>query len=91
MSKLPVFGCDELKKCLVILGFTIDENRGKGGHALAKHETKKPVEGQAPYITVRGLKEYADAGFRSMIVNEIIRFGFTRDEIIDALSGKRKK
>lgn len=86
MPKLPVFGCEELKKCLQKLGFIIDESRGKGAHALTIHPTKRPTGGQAPYITIRGLKEYGDPGFRSRVVNEIRQFGFTRDEIIEALS-----
>ncbi len=91
MPKLPVFGCEEFKAALVSLGFEVDESRGKGGHAIAKHPTLKPIEGQAPYITVRGLKEYADPGFRSALVNEVRKFGFSRDQVIDALSGHNKK
>jgi hypothetical protein len=86
MPKIPVYGCEELKRCLIVLGFTIDESLGKGGHALAKHPTKKPTHGQAPYITIRGLKEYADPNFRSTIVKQIVCFGFTRDEVIEALN-----
>jgi len=58
---------------------------------LLNIQLRKPVGGQAPYITIRGLKEYADIGFRLMIVNQIIRFGFTREEIIKALSGRGKR
>ncbi|OGM31653.1 hypothetical protein A2803_04460 [Candidatus Woesebacteria bacterium RIFCSPHIGHO2_01_FULL_44_21] len=91
MPKIPVFGSPELKTALSELGFTIDETRGKGGHSLAKHPSKKPSGGQAPYITIRGLKEYSDPNFRSMIVNQVRQFGFTRDEIINALSGRKSR
>lgn len=83
-----MYGCKELERALVILGFEIDSDRGKGGHKLAKHPTLKPVRGQAPYITIKGLKEYASADFRSMVVKEIVSFGFTRDRVIAALNGE---
>lgn len=91
MPKIPVFGYAELETALSNLGFIIDKTRGKGGHSIAKHPTRKPTGGQAPYITIRGLKEYGDPDFRSMIVNQIRQFDFTREEIIDALRGQKKK
>lgn len=91
MPKIPVYGCVELETALNILGFIIDKTRGKGGHSIAKHPTRKPTGGQAPYVTIRGLKEYADPNFRSLIVNQIRQFGFSRKEVIDALNGKRRK
>ena len=89
MSNLPVFGCEETKKALKDLGFTIDESKGKGGHAKATHPTRKSTNGQAPYVIIRGLKEYGDAFFRSHLINEIRCFGFTRDEVIKAINDHR--
>lgn len=85
MPKLPLFGSQELIKALKKLGFEIDESRGKGGHYLAKHPEIKPGHGQRPFITIRGMKEYGDPGFRSKVINEIRAFGFSREEIIEAL------
>ncbi len=71
------------------MGFTIDESKGKGGHALAKHPTKTPTSGQRPYITIKGDKEYGDPFFRSTIVREIMAFRFTRDEVIEAINNNK--
>jgi len=87
MPRIPIYGCKELENALVILGFKIFTGRGKGGHKLAKHLTLKPIGYQAPNITIRGLREYGSADFRSDVVKEIMAFGFTRDQVIAALNG----
>lgn len=91
MSNIPVFGSKELEKALKILGFEIDDSRGKGGHKLAEHPTKKPHSGQASFVTIRGLKEYSDPNFRKAVINEIKKFDFTEEEILLALRGKKSK
>jgi hypothetical protein len=40
MPKLPVFGRKGLTGACKDLGFTIELDKGKGGHALAKHLPK---------------------------------------------------
>ncbi len=89
MPKLPVYGCGELKGALKDLGFKIDESKGKGGHAKATHPTRKSTNGQAPFIIVRGLKEYADPYFRGRVVNEIVCFGFMRAQVIEAINNNK--
>lgn len=42
MPNIPVFGRRQYEKALKILGFTICEDKGKGGHGLAKHSSRKP-------------------------------------------------
>lgn len=86
MPKLPVFGCRELTGACKDLGFNIDYQSGKGGHALAKHPTKNPTNDQRPFITIKGDKEYGDPNFRSSLVNQIVAFGFTREEVIEAIN-----
>lgn len=89
MPRLPLYGCYELKGALKDLGFEIDESKGKGGHAKATHPTRKSTNGQAPYVIIRGLKEYADPFFRSAVIREIIAFGFTREEIIETINNNK--
>lgn len=86
MPSLPNFGCFKLKRACLKLGFEIREDRGKGGHILAVHPTTKPAKGQLPHITIPSWKEYDDPKFRSKIIREIQKFGFTRDEIIRAIN-----
>lgn len=92
MPKMPVFGFREAEVGLKALGFILDETRGKGDHALASHLTKRPnFERQRPFITVPHWREYSSRDFRSDFMREIMAFGFTRDEVISALTGKYKK
>lgn len=92
MPDIPVFGEKEAKKGLSLLGFEIDEKRGKGGHSLAKHPQKSPTPSrQRPFITVPKRKEFGDPRFRADFVKEITAFGFTKEEAIEALRGKRRK
>lgn len=86
MPKLPVFGSRALEGACRDLGFDIDYQSGKGGHALAKHPTRNPSHGQRPFITIKGDREYGDPNFRSMLVREIMAFGYTRDEVIEAIN-----
>lgn len=85
MPKLPVYGCDALKCALKSLGFEIDESRGKGGHSLGKHPTKTNGSKFRPFVTIKGDREYGDPNFRGAIVREIMAFGFTREEVINAI------
>jgi predicted RNA binding protein YcfA (HicA-like mRNA interferase family) len=91
MPRIPVFGSAVLEKALKLLGFVIYTDRGKGGHTLAKHPKLKPNLPQAPYITIRSMKEYGSADFRAILVREIVAFGFTRNQVINALNGKTSK
>lgn len=91
MPSTPTFGCKELERALNILGFELYTDRGKGGHKLAKHPTRITTEGQAPFITVRALKEYGDIAFRKTIIKEIKKFGYSEEEILLALRGKKSK
>lgn len=92
MSNIPTFGEHEAKKALLILGFEIYEDRGKGGHKLAKHPSRKPnIPRQYPFITIPSWKEYADKGFRKDFIKEIMCFGFEEQEVIMALKGKKIK
>lgn len=92
MGSIPTFGEREAKKGLKILGFQIFEDRGKGGHQLAKHPTRQPNKPrQYPHITVPNWKEYQDKGFRKEFINEIVSFGFQEQEVVMALKGKKIK
>jgi len=89
MPKLPVFGRKGLTGACKDLGFTVELDKGKGGHALAKHPTKKPTNDQRPFVTIKGDKEYHDPNFRSALVNQIVNLGFTREEVIKAINNNR--
>jgi len=87
MPKMPVFGYKGACAGLILLEFVIDKTRGKGDHDLAMHPTKAPNRvRQRPFITVPHWKEYSSRDFRSQFIKEITAFGFTRDEVIRALS-----
>jgi predicted RNA binding protein YcfA (HicA-like mRNA interferase family) len=89
MPKPPVYGCSELKCALKKLGFIIDETRGKGGHALAKHPTRTNGSKVRPFVTIKGDKEYFDPKFRSAIIREIMAFKFTKREVTEAINSCR--
>lgn len=92
MGNIPTFGEREAKKGLRILGFDIYKDRGKGGHQLAKHPTRKPNSPrQYPHITIPNWQEYADKDFRKDFIKEIVSFDFTEQEVIMALKGKKIK
>ena len=92
MGSIPVFGEKEAKKGLQKLGFSIDESKGKGGHAKAFHRTRKPNPiRQRPFIIIPKRREFGDPGFRSDFLKEVIAFGFTKEEVIWALQGKKHK
>ena len=88
MPIIPVFGERHLKKGLKKLGFEIFENRGKGGHMLAKHPTLKPnPDRPIRNVTIPHTKSgmYDDPRLRGDIIKEICAFGFTQDEAIKAI------
>lgn len=88
---IPVFGDKQLKKCLKNLGFTIHEDKGKGGHCLAKHSIRKPLGGrQFEHITIPHSREYGSETFRKMIFKEIEAFSFTEKQILQAFKKKVK-
>ena len=92
MGSIPTFGEREAKKGLKILGFDIYDDRGKGGHQLAKHPSKKPlVPRQYPHITIPSWQEYKDKDFRKQFIKEIMAFDFEENEVIMALKGKKIK
>lgn len=91
MGQIPTFGDKELTKACILLGFIIFEDRGKGGHKLAKHPTRKPVTPrQYPHITIQGGREYRTLDYRQAIIREIMQFNFTKEQVINALKGKKK-
>ncbi|MCA9372136.1 hypothetical protein KC726_04520 [Candidatus Woesebacteria bacterium] len=85
---IPTFGARQIKKCLRNLGFTILKNRGKGGHDLAQHPTRKPYQNQLPHITIPHAVEYSSKTFRHMMIREIEAFGFTRKQVLQAFKRK---
>lgn len=92
MSNTPVFGKKQAERALKILGFNIYDDRGKGSHGLAKHPTRKPNPGRPiSNITIPHYKTYDDPDLRSDFIKEISHFGFTKDQILSALRGKKPK
>ncbi len=91
MGTIPTFGDRELTKACKLLGFIICEDRGKGGHILAKHPSRKPlVPRQYPHITIQRANEYRTLDYRQALIREIMAFGFTKEQVILALKGKKK-
>lgn len=85
MTPLPSFGHRGAKKLCNNLGFIIDESKGKGGHAKAKHPTKiaKDSSGRTTnFIIIPRRKEYSKH-FRELFIKEIKNFGYSEKEIID--------
>lgn len=94
MAVLPVFGRVKFERALKTLGFEILYDRGKGGHALAKHPTRKPNPSQQiANITIPHTKSknYDDPRLRKEIVNVIKSYGFSEEEFLAALKGKKLK
>lgn len=91
-AQIPVFGRKHAEKALRILGFEIFQDRGKGGHGLAKHPTRKPdPERQIANITIPHTKTYDDPDLRSDFVKEVMAFGFTKEQVVQALQGRKPK
>ena len=91
MGQTPAFGEKKLTKACKLLGFIIYKNRGKGGHKLAKHPTRKPSSPrQYPHITIQCGKEIRSLDYRQTIIREIMQFGFTKEQVYLALKGKSK-
>ncbi len=71
MTNLPVFGRVKFERALKTLGFEILYDRGKGGHALAKHPILKPnTNQQIANVTIPHTKSktYDDPNLRSEII-----------------------
>ena len=91
MGSTPVFGDKELEKACKLLGFIVFDNRGKGGHKLAKHPNRQPKSPrQYPHITIQRAKEYCTNDYRKKLIKEIMDFGFSEEQVIAAIKGKRK-
>lgn len=92
MGSIPVFGKKHIFKGLPWLGFEIDESKGKGSHAKATHPTKKPdPQRQRPYIIIPNRDEFGDPGFRKDFIKEVCAFGFTEEEVVLVLRGKKPR
>lgn len=94
MAILPVFGRVKFERALRTLGFDILYDRGKGGHALAKHPTRKPNPNQQiANITIPHTKSknYDDPRLRSEIVKVMKSYGISEEEFFLALKGKKLK
>ena len=88
MAIIPVFGTKQFCKCLTKLGFEIFDNRGKGGHKLAKHPTKKPQpDRQIRNITIPHTQTgtYDDPRFRKTLIKQVCAFGYTEKEVLENL------
>lgn len=94
MAVLPVFGRVKFERALKTLGFEILYDRGKGGHALAKHPTLKPNPSQQiANITIPHTKSknYDDPRLRSEIVKIMKSYGISEEEFFLSLKGKKLK
>jgi hypothetical protein len=91
MGSIPVFGDKELIQACKLLGFDVLSDRGKGGHKLAKHPTRKPlISRQYEHITICTAQEYCTLDYRQAIIREIMAFGFSKEQVICALKGDKK-
>ena len=92
MAVLPVFGRVKFERALRTLDFEILYDRGKGGHALAKHPTRRPDPNQQiANITIPHTrsKNYDDPRLRKEILTVIKSYGFSEEEFLFALKGKK--
>ncbi len=91
LMNIPVFGTKTAKKALLKLGFIIDEKMGKGSHSIAKHPSRKPTDitVQRPFITIPNKREYYVPA-RNGFIKQVMLFGFSKDEVWEALFGKVK-
>ena len=91
-APIPVFGRRQAEKALKILGFVVYQDKGKGGHGLAKHPDRKPdPQRQIANITIPHTKTYDDPNLRGDFVKEVMAFGFTREQVILALNGRKPR
>lgn len=88
MPTIPVFGEKHFKKGLKKLGFQIFDDRGKGGHKLAKH----PIRSPSPERSIRNITiphtrngKYDDPNLRSELVKQVCCFDFTQEDVIKAI------
>lgn len=88
---IPVFGTKSATKALLKLGFNIDTKKGKGSHSIAKHPSRKPkdLKIQRPFITIPNKKEFYIPS-RHGFIKQIMAFGFTKEEVMEALFGRKK-
>jgi hypothetical protein len=92
MGDIPVFGNKEIIQACNWLGFEIQTNRGKGGHMLAFHPVRKPLDNRKyPHITIITAKEICTIQFRMAIIKNFENFGFSRKLIVLALKGNKKE
>jgi len=90
MGSIPTFGERQAKKGLKLLGFEIFDDRGKGGHSLAKHPTRIPDPArQRANIAIPHRKDFGDPRFRNDFIKEVMAFGFSREDVLFALKGKK--
>lgn len=90
MPTIPVFGRRHFKKGLSKLGFEIYTKYGKGSHEIAKHPTRKPnPDRQIRNVTIPHTRSgtYDDPRLRKQCVDEVCAFGFTEDEVMNAIKG----
>lgn len=86
---IPVFGTKKLVRALFKLGFVIDEKRGKGSHIIATHTIRKQLDTRLrPFITIPQRKEFYPPS-RNSLVKEIMTFGFSKEEVLETLFGKK--
>lgn len=92
MAIVPPFGQREAIQALKLLGFTVTTTGGKGSHAKAKHSTKIPSKDtyQRPLLTIPHRREFGSIA-RKAFIKQVTAFGFTPDEVVQALHGKKKK
>ncbi len=89
-----MFGRVKFERALKTLGFEILYDRGKGGHALAKHPIRKPDPNQQiANITIPHTKSknYDDPRLRKEILTVVKSYGFSEEEFLLALKGKTLK
>lgn len=86
MAVTPKFGSRELVRCLLRLGFTSRKQMGTRHVKYNPPSNIKLKPGQRSFIMVQeNIKTY-DSNACSRYINEIKAFGFSREEVIRALT-----
>ena len=87
MAVTPKYGSRELTRCLESLGFTL--RRKQSGTSHVKYDPPSHVKanpGERSFIIVQlNIKNY-DSNACSRWINQIKAFGFSREEVINALT-----
>lgn len=66
------------------LGFKVDVSSGRGGHYKYIHPTRKPVvQNQPPFIMMQ--RHECETGYPEIIKQELVAFGFTKEELKSCL------